>query len=324
MIRWGFLGAGNIARSALAPAVRAADGAVLQAVAARDPARAAALEPAGGVYSSYEDLLADPDVDAVYISLPNDAHLPWTVRAVAAGKPVLCEKPLGLSAAEVDQIAATGGTVVEASWYRWHPRIRLAQGLLAEGRIGAVRHVTAGFTFAGVAAGNYRLDPQRGGGAMYDVGCYVVSAALWAAGGRAPQEVIANARWSDSGVDLVAEAVLSWADGRTAQIRAAIDEPGRQWLRITGETGELELPGEPYTTVGGQETELVVSGGPGTERLAVPAADAYQVMVEETSSVLAGGPGRVLPLAESRAVAAVLDACFTSARAGGEPAPVSP
>ncbi len=319
MIRWGFLGAGNIARVALASAVRAASGAVLQAAGARDPTRAAALGPVGASYGSYDEVLHDADVDAVYISLANDAHLPWTLRAVQAGKPVLCEKPLGLTAAEADQIAAAGGTVVEASWYRWHPRVRLAQELLAAGRIGTVREVTAGFTFGGVPADNYRLDPALGGGALYDVGCYVISAALWAFGGRLPAEVTAQARWSPSGVDLVTDAVLRWPDGGTARLRAAIDEPERQWLTITGTDGELVLPGSPFTAVGGEVTHLSLSDGRSTERLPVPPADAYQVMVEEVSSVLAGGPGWMLPLAQSRAGAAVLDACLASAGAGGIP-----
>ncbi len=318
-IRWGFLGAGNIAKVALGPAVHAAEGAVLQAVAARDPARAAALDPAGAVYGTYDELLADPDVDAVYISLPNDAHLPWSLAAVRAGKAVLCEKPLALSAAQVDQLVAAGGTVMEAFWYRWHPRIRRAQQLVAAGEIGAVRHVSAGFTFAGVAADNYRLDPRQGGGALYDVGCYAVSAVLWAYAGRLPSEVAARTRWSDTGVDLVCEVVLSWADGSTAEVRAAIDEPEGQWLVITGDGGEIELPGSAFAAGADEATQLWVSDGRLTSRLAVEPANAYQLMVAEMSSVLSGGPGWLLPLPESRDIAAVLDACFASARAGGEP-----
>ncbi len=319
MTRWGFIGAGGIARTALAPAVRAAEGAVLQAVGARDVARAAALDPVGAAYGSYEELLADPDVDAVYISLANDAHLPWALKSVQAGKAVLCEKPLALTAAQVDELVAAGGTVVEASWYRWHPRVRLAQQLLAAGRIGAVHHVSAGFTFAGVAQGNFRLDPLLGGGALYDVGCYAVSAVLWAYAGRPPAEVAARIRWSPSGVDLVTEAVLTWADGSTAQVRAAIDEPERQWLTITGVAGEIELPGQAFSAGPDEQTQLWVSDGRDTQRLPAGAANAYRIMVEEVSSVLSDGPGWLLPLAESRACAAVLDACFASARAGGEP-----
>jgi xylose dehydrogenase (NAD/NADP) len=303
-VRWGFLGAGNIARSALAPAVHAAEGAVLQAAAARDPVRAGALGPVT-THASYEALLADPDVDAIYLSLSNEAHLPWTLRALEAGKHVLCEKPLALTAEEVDQMAAARGDllVVEASWYRWHPRIRLAQERLPE--IGVVEHVTAGFTFAGQLDGNYRLDPLRGGGALYDVGHYAVSAVLWAVGRGLPTDVSARARLSSSGVDLSTEAVLDW-DGASAEIRAGIDEGHGQWLVITGSAGELELRDAPYTAWK-DPTELWVSDGSGTERVPVPGVDAYRVMVEEMSSVLAGGPGWVLPLEESRLTAACLD-----------------
>ncbi len=305
MIRWGFLGAGNIATVALAPAVHAAAGALLQSAGARDPSRAAALSPRT-VQASYDAVLADPDVDAVYLSLSNEAHLPWTLRALDAGKHVLCEKPLCLTAAEVDQIAAAQGDllVVEASWYRWHPRIRLAQQRLAE--IGPVQHVSAGFAFAGALDGNYRLDPARGGGALYDVGHYAVSAVLWAAGRGLPGDVSARARWSPSGVDLATEAVLDW-DGCTAEVRAGIDEGLGQWLVITGADGEIELRDAPYTSWKTDVTELWVSDGAQTERIEVAPVDAYQVMVEEVSSVLAGGPGWVLPLAESRETAACLD-----------------
>lgn len=337
MIRWGFLGAGGISTRALGPAVHAADGAVLQAAAARDPARASALRPAGAVYADYAELLADPDVDAVYIGLANDAHRPWTLAALSAGRPVLCEKPLALSAGEVDEIAAAsavaGCAVVEASWYRWHPRIRLAQRLLADGAIGPARQVSTGFTFGGVPAGNYRLEPARGGGALYDVGCYAVSAALWAfaatpaasgAGGVAlPIDLVARSTYGDTRVDLASELIVRFADGE-AQVRAGIAEPDRQWLVIRGDEGEIELRDSPYTAWVGRDTELWLSRGRSTERMQVAATDAYQLMVEEVSSALSGGDGWLLPLAESRACAAVLDAAFASARAGGEPRPVEP
>lgn len=304
-VRWGFIGAGWIAKVALAPAVHEAEGAVLQAVAARDPERARALGPVT-VHPTYDALLDDPDVDAVYISLSNEAHLPWTLAALAHGKHVLCEKPLCLTAQEVDQIAGAQGDllVVEASWYRWHPRIRLAQQHLEQ--IGPVRHVSAGFAFAGTLEGNYRLEPARGGGALYDVGHYAVSAALWAVDRGLPMDVAAQARRSDSGVDLSTRAVLDW-DGATAEVQAGIDEGLGQWLVITGEHGELELRDAPFTSWMNQPTELMVSDGNGTTRLPVPAENAYRVMVEEVSSVIQGGPGWVLPLAASRLTAAALD-----------------
>ena len=318
-VRWGFLGAGMVATSALAPAVAAASGAVLQAAAARDPARAWALEPRT-VHRDYAALLADDAVEAVYISLSNEAHLPWTLAALQAGKHVLCEKPLGLSAAEVEQMAAAAGNllVVEASWYRWHPRVRLAQTRLEQ--IGPVRHVAAGFTFAGSLEGNYRLELARGGGALYDVGCYAVSACLWAVGQGPPADVVARSTYGPTGVDLDTRAILAWPSGVEAEVHAGIADGRGQWLVITGERGEIELRDAPYTSWKDDDTELWVSDGAGTERIAVAATDAYRLMVLEMSSVLRGGPGWVLPLADSRATAAVLDAVRQSAAAGGAPA----
>jgi predicted dehydrogenase len=321
-VRWGFLGAGWIATKALAPAVHAASGAVLQSVAARDPERARALDPAGAVYGAYADLLDDDSVEAVYICLANDAHRPWAVAATEAGKHVLCEKPLALSAAEVDEMtaaaAASGRLLVEASWYRWHPRVRLAQSMIREGAIGTVREVSAGFTFDGSLDGNYRLDPAMGGGAMYDVGCYAVSAALWAFGGAPVREVTATFELGPSGVDLVATAALSLDAGR-AEVRAGIREAPRQWLVVRGDGGELSLPDSAFTAWVQDDTELVVDAVGESRRTVMPATDAYRLMVEQVSAAVRGEPAWVVPLAESRATAAVLDACFASARSGGRP-----
>ncbi|MDX6229047.1 MAG: hypothetical protein QOI76_2437 [Frankiales bacterium] len=331
-VRWGFIGAGNIATRALGPAVRASYNAILSAVGARDLARAQRLGetfgPAVGTpvssYSSYEAVLADPAIEAVYISLANDAHQPWTEAALAAGKHVLCEKPLGMDTAEVDSMTAAAQTaglhLVEASWYRWHPRVRLAQQLLAEGAIGTVRHVTSVFTFDGVAAGNYRLDPTKGGGALYDIGHYALSGATWAFGGL-PHEVVAKMELGPTGVDLTTDAVLSYEEG-DAEIHVSIAEGGRQILVITGDGGEIELR-ELAWTAGPGELELWVSrGGKGTERIVVTGADPYQLMVEEFSSVIRGKEGWLLPLSESREGAALIEASFASVRNGG--APVDP
>ena len=325
-VRWGFLGAGWIANRALAPAVHAADGAVLEAAASRELGRAARLGERVRLLPSYDALLEDPDVDAVYISLTNEVHAHWAIAALRAGKHVLCEKPLAMSAAEVDDTRAAAERhdrlLVEASWYRWHPRVRAAEHLVRDGAIGRVRHVSAGFTFAGELEGNYRLDPARGGGALYDVGCYAVSAALWAFGGAPVREVAARQQVGPTGVDLVTEAVLTFDDG-DAEIRAGISEPPTQWLVITGEGGEIELRDAPFTSWANDETELLVSDGSGTERSRFPGVDAYRVMVEEVSSVIDGGAGWVVPLSESRATAVVLDACFASAKIDGEAVRVS-
>jgi predicted dehydrogenase len=328
-VRWGFLGAGGIATKALGPAVRASYNGVLTGVAARDLGRAQALGEAFGPatgspvasYSSYDVLLADPGVEAVYVSLANDAHRPWSEAALAAGKHVLCEKPLALDVAEVDAMtsaaAAADRLLVEASWYRWHPRVRMAQRLIADGAIGTVRHVLSVFTGEGVAAGNYRLDPAMGGGALYDIGHYALSAAHWAFGGL-PYEVAAQQLVGPTGVDLTTDAVLSY-DGGDAEIHVSIAERDHQSLVITGDDGEIELRGRSFTAWADDQVELWLSqGGTGTERIPIAAVDPYQLMLEEMSEVIRGRDGWLLPLAESRDGAALIAACFASARSGGE------
>ena len=319
-LRWGFIGAGMVATAALGPAVHAARGAVLQAAAARDLDRALALGPKRA-YNRYIDVLDDDDVDAVYISLSNEAHLPWTLAALRAGKHVLCEKPLGLTAAEVDEMGAAAGDllIVEASWYRWHPRIRIAQRRLAE--IGPVRHVSAGFTFGGQLDGNYRLDPTRGGGALYDVGCYAVSACLWSIDRGLPNTVSAEWELAATGVDTDTRAIMRWSapgvGDAEAEIHVGITADESQWLVITGDEGTIEMRDAPYTSWKDDHTELVITRSASMDRIQVAAVDPYRVMVEEFSSVVRGGPGWILPLAESRMTAALIDAARTSAALGG-------
>ena len=146
-----------------------------------------------------------------------------------------------------------------------------------------------------------------------------MSACLWAVDRGLPEEVTARAELSGSGVDLSTSAVLSWPGGVDAEVRASIASDEGQWLVVTAEGGEVELREQPYTAWKDDDTELWVSDGTATERVPVPATDAYRLMVEEVSSVVAGGPGWLLPLAESRDTAAVLDAARASAAAGGDP-----
>jgi len=296
--------------------IPAAEGAELIAVAARDVDRARELG-APKAYGDYQQLIDDPDVDAVYIGLPNDAHLGWSLAALEVGKAVLCEKPLALSSAQVDEmieaVERTGGLLVEASWYRWHPRTQLAERLLRAGEIGKVTHVSAGFTFPGVAPDNFRLDPGKGGGALYDVGCYALSGVLWSVGAGLPTEVTARAERSETGVDLSADVILTWDGSTEADVHVAMSESPRQWLIIRGEHGEIEFPDVPFTAWWGAPAELLVSDGRETRRLEIPAADAYKLMFEQTSAAHRGQPSWVVPLAESRMTAAVLDAALASA-----------
>ena len=193
-------------------------------------------------------------------------------------------------------MAATARTadrlLVEASWNRWHPRTRRAEALLRSGAIGAVRRVEAGFTFAGVAEDNYRLDPARGGGALYDVGCYATAAALWATGFTALQAVGASRRLSPTGVDLTTEAVLSFGSAE-AFVRGSIDEDGGQWLRVEGDRGTLVLDGNAAFTSWLTPSTLTVTTAAATRVEHFAPVDPYRVMVEHVSAAIRGVPRRV-------------------------------
>jgi predicted dehydrogenase len=304
-VRWGFLGAGFVATRGVAPALHAADGAVLQVVGARDLGRAEALGPARAV-TSYADVCAADDVDAVYLSLPNDDHLPWVLAALAAGKHVLCEKPLALDAQQVAEMTgaalAADRLLVEASWNRWHPRTRRIEELLA-GLAGA-REVESWFTFSGVPQGNYRLDPARGGGALYDVGCYAIGAAQIALGDKM-RVTAAEASLGTGGVDLTTSAVIE-SDLGTARITASFERAESQgWLvRTPGLSVEVQ---HPAFTSWREPSELVVEDAGERRVEQFVACDAYQLMIEAVSARIRGEEAWVLPLSTSLAVARTLD-----------------
>jgi predicted dehydrogenase len=304
-VRWGFLGAGFVASRAVAPVVHDSEKAVLQVVGARDLARAASLGPVRST-TSYAEVCEADDVDAVYLSLPNDAHLPWVLAALEAGKHVLCEKPLGLDAVQVDKMTAAAQAadrlLVEASWNRWHPRTRRAAQLLAE--VEGPVDATAWFTFTGVPADNYRLDPDRGGGALYDVGCYAVGAALLALGESTTVGSARSTRAS-TGVDLTTEAELGSPRG-TARITASFDRPESQGFTVTAPGFALELPHPAFTAWREPSAlRIVADGEERTEEF--DACDPYLLMVDAVSSRVRGGDDWVLPLSTSWEVARILD-----------------
>lgn len=302
-MRWGFLGAGRIAMHVMAGAVQAADGAELYAVASRDPDRARLLG-ATRVFSSYDELLDDDKVDVVYVALPNDMHARWTCAALARGKHVLCEKPLALDVGQVDGIAAAardaGRLVVEAAMWRWHPRTRALEKLLG----GGARQVDVGFCFEGVADGDYRLNPERGGGALYDVGCYGIAAALLAFDWQQPTTVTASMAIGSTGIDMSADVTLGFDEG-TARVHASMVETARQWLRID----DIEVTPPVFTAWWANETEIAQAGS----RTSFLAVDPYRLMVEAVSARARGEDVWVVPLEQSRHVAAVMDQVRTTA-----------
>jgi predicted dehydrogenase len=281
------LGAAWIADRALLAALRDAAGSELLAIASRDPARARELAARHGVprvHADYAGLLADPEVDAVYVPLPNSLHLPWTQRALAAGKHVLCEKPLAMNATEAREMAdsarASGRLLMEAAMYRFQPRMRELVASLAGAEI---RHVSASFTFPIAAADNYRLRPELGGGALLDVGFYVADVARWLLG--EPERVEAAVR--GGAVDMSCGALLRFPDGPQAALFCSFEAAEHQELVVVcaDRVVRLEWPFTPSPDPDGQ----------------------YRLMVEAFCAAALSGGASPLPLESSIGTMRLLD-----------------
>ncbi|MDO8307954.1 MAG: Gfo/Idh/MocA family oxidoreductase [Actinomycetota bacterium] len=317
-VRWGFIAAGSIARTALAPAVHAATGAALQSVAARDLDRARSLGPAGAPHEYYAGILTDPDVDAIYISLPNDAHADWSVLALEAGKHVLCEKPLGLSSAEVARMTsaadASGRLLVEATWNRWHPRTRRAEAIIRSGLIGTVVEVKAGFLISGVPADNYRYRPEFGGGALYDLGCYAIVASMWATGSGDAVVESAAARPNEHGVDLETTATYRLGDA-VVELECAMDREASQWLSIVGTEGTIDLPDDFVTSRNSPSTLAVTAAAWGSRIEHFAPCDPYTLMVENMSAAIRGEAAYLPSATQSADMMRITEAIIEAASA---------
>jgi predicted dehydrogenase len=311
-ITWGFLGASRIGRRALAPAVLAA-GHRLAAVAARDLGRArdfADAFAAPRAYGSYAELIADPAVDAVYIALTNDQHLPWTLAALRAGKHVLCEKPLALTAIEVAAMQAasaqTGRQVMEAFCHIFHPQFARLRGLLADGAIGQLLGMQASFV-AQMPAGDFRWSPALGGGALYDLGGYCVSLMRMLAGEAVAVSAVQTMR---HGVDATLAGQLRFAGDVLGQFVCSFEGGPAQHLLLQGSAGRILLDW-PISTRG-RPTTLALNGAVET----FAPCDPYVAMVTHFAAAITGAEPWMFPLAASHAQARTLDALFAAAASG--------
>jgi predicted dehydrogenase len=280
------LGAAAIADSDVVPAISASSNGRLVAVASRDPERArafAARHSVPVVSPTYEALLQEPEVEAVYIPLHHSAHKEWALRAAAAGKHVLCEKPLGMNAAEAEEMGAGAGRagvlLMEAFMYRFHPRPRdFVAGLRDP------MYVNATFAFTLQDPANFRLRRELGGGALLDVGCYTVNVARWILG--EPVGVAASLRRDgEDEVDMTASALLRFAGGRTASVWASFEGPEEQELTVVTKSGRERLE-RPFSSM---------------------EPNPYQLMVESCGARVLGGHPVALPVSDSVANMKVLD-----------------
>lgn len=315
-LRWGLLSTANINRRVI-PAIHATKRAELVAVASRDLDRAQAYAAEWGiprVHGSYQALLDDPEIDVVYISLPNSLHAPWTVQAAQAGKHVLCEKPLAISVEECDQIMAAaesaGVVVAEAVMYLYHPLLHKARQLVREGAVGQLTLVRGSFSFLLDRLADVRWKPELGGGSLWDVGSYPVSFARWIAGD--PGQVFGWQTLSNSGVDATFAGLLRCKDGVLGIFDCGFRQQFRTQAEIVGMEGALIVE-RPYI-ISPQSRILLYQGSEEEKEFTVPEASAYTCEVEAVTAAVLDGAPLPVPLTSSRANVATLTTLYKSAQ----------
>jgi predicted dehydrogenase len=297
VVRWGVLSTARIGVDKVIPAIRTAARCEVVAIASRELARAQAAASALGIeraYGSYEELLADPDVDAVYNPLPNDLHAPWTIAAAGAGKHVLCEKPLAMDAAEAERMIAAceeaGVLLMEAFMYRLHPTWEAVRELVISGRIGELRAVQSWFSYFNDDPNDIRNVAASGGGALYDIGCYSVNLSRMLFGTEPVRIQGSVTRDPVTGIDTLTSGILGFADG-VATFTCAIRAEPDQRVHIYGANGRIsfeipfnippDLPMRVFVTAGGDPPVR-----PETEVLTFDPANEYTIQAERFAAAV--------------------------------------
>ena len=321
-MRLGLLSTANINRAILAGAAKT-DRVDVVAVGSRDAERAEAYAAEHGIataHSSYQALLADPDVEAVYISLPNGMHHEWTMQALAAGKHVLCEKPYtrhpGEAEEAFDAADAAGLVLAEAFMYRHHPQTAAVARLVADGAVGRLCAVKATFTFPLHDLSDVRALPELDGGALMDVGCYCVSGIRLLAG--EPEHVRGEQVTGTTGIDMAFHGTLRCADDVVGQFEASFRSPQRQSLEAVGEDGVLVVEA-PWRLDWGGRVTLRRDGE--TEVVEVEGADSYTRELENLADAIESRAPALLGRADAVGQARVIDAWYRSAASGTRIAP---
>ena len=319
-IRWGILSTAHINRKVI-PAMRMSARGELVAVASRDldKARRYAQEwEIPQAFGSYQELLASGTVDAVYISLPNHLHAEWTIKALDAGLHVLCEKPFALTLRDVDAMIAasqrSGRVLAEAFMYRHHPQTKMVGEMVQRGDLGEALLVHGAFTFIIDGPDNIRLNPDLGGGSLWDVGVYPISLAQYVFG-SAPDWVSASQKLGPTGVDETFSALLHYPGGGSAQILSSLEAPYYSYAEIFGSQGRLALE-RPFT---GQDENTVIRYYPKNDALReipVPDQDLYLGEIEDMHAAILDGKPTYLRLDETRDHVRTVLALYQAARQG--------
>jgi D-xylose 1-dehydrogenase (NADP+, D-xylono-1,5-lactone-forming) len=325
VLNWALLSTAAINRAVITP-LRMSQRNQLLAVASRQQERAQSYAAAWGIpraYGSYEAMLADQDIDVVYISLPNSMHAEWAVKAAEAGKHVLCEKPLAVSVEDVEAIQAaatrSGVVVAEAFMYRHHAQTLQVQEMIWGGDIGQLRVIRGGFTFNIQNPEDVRLNPRLGGGSIWDVGCYPISYAR-AVVGAEPLQVFGWQISGESGVDEVFVGQLRFANGVYAQFDSGFRAPERMLMEFVGSAGTITL-GNAFKPGLNGELLLYRDGGV-PEPVPVAGGELYLGEIEDMADAVLMGKAPRISLSDSRGNVATILALLESARQG-RPIPVN-
>ena len=317
-VRWAVLGAAKIATTKVIPAMQQCELAEIVAIASRDleKARRAAMDlRIPRVYGSYQDALADPDVEAVYIPLPNHLHVPWSIRAAEAGKHVLCEKPIAMSAAECRTLMAardrTGVKIGEAFMVRVHPQWQRARELVRSGAIGDLRSIIAAFSYFNRDPANIRNIPEFGGGALMDIGCYPIHVSRFLFGCE-PVSVAARLdRDPEFGTDRLSSMILEFPTGHSI-FTCSTQLVSYQRVQILGTKARIDIE-IPFNAPPDRPCRIFLDGAPEE----FPVCDQYTLQGDLFSRAIRDGGEVPVPLEDSLGNTAVIEAAFESARTGG-------
>jgi predicted dehydrogenase len=325
-VRWGVLGVAKIATEKVIPAMQRGQWSDVTAIASRDLAKARNAATALGIpkaYGSYDELLNDPDIDAVYNPLPNHLHVPWTTKAAERGKHVLCEKPLALSADEartlIDVRDRTGVKMQEAFMVRAHPQWLKAQALVREGRIGDLRSMLGVFSYFNRDPNNIRSVPEWGGGGLMDIGCYLINTSRFIFE-REPARVIGVLdRDPDLGIDRMASILLDFGSGHSAGI-CSTQMVFFQRMQIFGTRGRIEIE-IPFNAPADRPCRMLVDSGTdlfgtGIDRLELDICNQYTIQGDLFSKAILDNAAVPSPLEDAVKNMACIDAIFRSAESG--------
>lgn len=321
-LRWGVLSTAKIGQTKVIPAIQSSRHGEVIAICSRNLQSAQKTADKLGIaraYESYEALLADPNIDAIYNPLPNHLHVPWSIKALEAGKHVLCEKPLGLNAADLQPLFDAAARfphlkVMEAFMYRFHPQWDKARELVNDGSIGQLRSIHSHFSYNNHEPENIRNNADMGGGALMDIGCYSISLSRYLFNSEPLRVMGQITPYAGYEVDCFVSGVMEFADG-SATFTAATKMESDQYVKASGEAGSLLL-NMPFSPESDAETTVILKRNSQVESLRISGADHYRNMADAFALSIRNNQPVPTPLGDALANMKIIDAIFASVKTG--------